>query len=202
MVPPSLNGSLALGSGWEYQPEKAAQTLAESGHPGAQGIEPLRLYTSAEYVDLAEYVQSSVSKLGFVLDIEVMPTASLRDGMANARFGFFRASWIADYPEAENYLALFSSENHSPNGPNYTHYSNALFDQVFSRLQREESQMRRAELSAELEQLLMEDVPALPLFYDQVVRVARPGWQGLEPDPLNRLDLRRVRFNQPLSAAE
>jgi peptide/nickel transport system substrate-binding protein len=34
----------------------------------------------------------------------------------------FRASWIVDYPDAENYLSLFYSNNFSPNGPNYTHF--------------------------------------------------------------------------------
>ncbi len=202
MVPPALNGSLEPASGWSYQPEKAAELLVRAGYPKAEGIEPLRLYTSADYVDLAEFVQSSVSKLGFAVEIEVMPTSSLRDGMANARFGFFRASWIADYPEAENYLLLFSGANHSPNGPNYTHFSNSRYDEIFKDLQKETSEFRRKQLARQLEAILLQEVPAFPLFYDEVVRVSRPGWRGLEPDPLNRLDLRRVRFSLEPSEAE
>ena len=44
---------------------------------------------------------------------------------------FFRASWIADYPDPENFLALFYSKNKSPFGPNYTHFSNEKYDSLY-----------------------------------------------------------------------
>ena len=48
--------------------------------------------------------------------------------MSKSQLSIFRGSWIADYADAENYLALFYSGNHSPNGPNYTHFSQTEFD--------------------------------------------------------------------------
>ena len=47
--------------------------------------------------------------------------------VATSKLDFFRGSWIADYADAENYLALFYSE-FCPNGPNYTHFSNPTYD--------------------------------------------------------------------------
>ena len=43
----------------------------------------------------------------------------------------FRSNWIADYPDAENYLSLFYSKNLSPSGPNYTHFKNDTFDSYY-----------------------------------------------------------------------
>ena len=60
-----------------------------------------------------------------------MPTASLRQAKSSGKLELFRASWIADYPDAENYLSLFNSFNFSPNGPNYTHYHNPAFDRLY-----------------------------------------------------------------------
>ena len=45
--------------------------------------------------------------------------------MDNGRVAFFAKSWLGDYPDAENYLALFYSPNFSPAGPDKTHFKNA-----------------------------------------------------------------------------
>jgi len=193
MLPNVLEGSLPLGSGWEYDPEKAAEALRLAGYPGGVGLPPIALHTGAEYLDIAEFVQSSAQRLGIPLEIEVMPSAALREGMANARFGMFRGSWIADYPESENYLALFYSPNHSPKGPNYTHYTDPVFDSDYVALRAEIDEEPRIERARSMEARLLASAPVLPLWYDEVVRCTTPEWRGLAPDPLNRLDLRRVR---------
>ncbi|WP_204324359.1 hypothetical protein, partial [Stenotrophomonas maltophilia] len=43
----------------------------------------------------------------------------------------FRGSWIADYPDAENYMAMFYSKNPAP--PNYTRYQNPTFDTLYEK---------------------------------------------------------------------
>ena len=50
------------------------------------------------------------------------------------KLSIFRGSWVADYPDAENYLFIFHSKNFSPNGPNYTHYKNDEFDALFEKI--------------------------------------------------------------------
>ena len=67
---------------------------------------------------------SCLQKLGLNIIVDVIPASSLKDLKANGQLAFFRASWVADYPDAENYLSLYYSENFAPNGPNYTHFKN------------------------------------------------------------------------------
>ena len=81
-----------------------------------QGSE-ITLYTTKEYIDIAKFVQSSVSEVGIVCRVEEMMPAALREKRAKCSLTFFRSSWIADYPDAENYLSLFTSENFAPDGP-------------------------------------------------------------------------------------
>ena len=66
------------------------------------------------------------------IDVDVNPPGALREQIAQSKSNWFRGSWIADYPDAENYLSLFYSDNFCPKGPNYTHYSNAKFDKLYS----------------------------------------------------------------------
>ena len=79
-------------------------------------IPNLKLTTSPEYVVFCEFIQKELEKIGLNISIEVIPGSSLREAKANGKLDFFRASWVADYPSAENYLSLFYSKNLSPNG--------------------------------------------------------------------------------------
>ena len=80
---------------------------------------------------LCEYIQGELGKIGIKVTIDATPYATLRQRMATGKASIFRASWIADYPDAENYLSLFYSKNFAPNGPNYTHFKNEQFDEWY-----------------------------------------------------------------------
>ena len=193
MIPPSLPGSLPLGSGFTYQPERAAQLLAEAGFPAGKGLPELVLHTNASYLDLCEFIQSQLKDLGIQLKIEVSPPSTLRQGIATSKVPFFRASWIADYGDAENYLGLFYSGNFAPDGPNYTHFEQAAFDALFEKAQRTTDAKARYQAYQKMDSLIVNAAPVVPLFYDQVVRFFPKDWTGLDANAMNLLDLRRVR---------
>ena len=65
-----------------------------------------------------------LQKIDISISINIVPASTLRQGKSTGKFEMFRASWIADYPDSENYLGLFYSNNLAPNGPNYTHFKN------------------------------------------------------------------------------
>ena len=91
----------------------------------------LTLTTSSNYLDLCEFIQKELEKLGIEINIDVIPGSALKQAKANGKLDFFRASWIADYPDAENYLSLFYSRNLAPDGPNYTHFINYEYDEIY-----------------------------------------------------------------------
>ena len=47
-----------------------------------------------------------------------------------------------------------------------------------------------------MDQLVMDDAPVVPLWYEQVIRLVDPHVKGLEPNALNLLELRRVRIEK------
>ena len=57
----------------------------------------------------------------------------IKEAKANGKLDMFRASWIADYPDAENYLSLYYSKNFAPNGSNYFHFKSTLFDSLYNK---------------------------------------------------------------------
>ncbi len=192
LIPPSLKGSLEPTEGYHFDPLKTQELLVEAGFPKGEGLPVFQLHTSANYLDLCEYIQSSLAKQGIKVQVDLMPAASLREGMANSKLEFFRASWIADYPDAQNYLSLLYSKNHSPNGPNYTHYYSPAFDILYERANRITDQDERFKLYQKMDSMVLDGAPMVLLYYDKVMRFYDKKWKGLEPDALNTLDLKRV----------
>jgi peptide/nickel transport system substrate-binding protein len=178
--------------GYHYDPEKALQLLAQAGYPNGKGLPPLQLSVSASYLDLCQYIQHELNNLGITIEMDVQQPAQQRQMMRNYQLSFFRGSWICDYPDAENYLSLFYSKNLQPNGSNYTHYVNPVFDQLFEKSQTILDETERNEYYTRLDSLLMEDAPVVVLYYDEAIRFTRSNVKQLGINPINMLDLRRV----------
>lgn len=152
----------------------------------------ITIATNSQYVDLCEYIQRELQKIGITVAIDVMPPATLRQGKANTKLPFFRGSWIADYPDAENYLSLFYSKNFAPKGPNYCHFKNALFDQLYEESLTITNSKKRIVLNKKMDSLIMDNAPIVPLYYDEAIRFTQKNVKGITTNGINILNLKRV----------
>jgi len=182
------------GYGYSYQPEKSRQLLAQADFGHGNPPPSVTLVTTSEYVDLCKYVQARLNNVGFDAHINVMPVGTMREMKAQAKLMFFRASWIADYPDEENYLSLFYSKNFTPDGPNYTHFSNPVFDKMYEKSLSVVNDQRRRKLYRAMDSLVMEQSPVVILYYDEVLRFVQKDVSGLGINPINLLKLKRVKI--------
>ena len=179
--------------GFSYQLEKAKALVSEfKDDTGIQNPE-ITLTTTSNYLSFCEFIQREIQKIGITVNVDVIPASSLKDAKANGQLDFFRASWIADYPDAENYLSLYYSKNFAPNGPNYTHYSNTEFDALYEASYLETDITNREALYTKMDSLVMATAPIVPLFYDEVVRFTRKDVKGLGINATNLLELKNVK---------
>ncbi len=195
-VPVGMPGFTENSGGFYFNPQKARRLLAEAGFPNGQGLPPIELSTTSLYLDIGQYIQHELARIGIQLRINVLPPATLREMMANANAMFFRGSWIADYPDAENYLALFYSENHTPAGPNYTRFTSREFDRIYEMSKSVVNDSIRFSLYKKLDSIVVAEAPVVPLFYDQSVRFLPHYVKGMETNPLNHMLLKRVRIEK------
>ncbi len=194
-LPLGLPGSDSAATyGYRYNPDKARRLLADAGYPNGEGLPELSLSTNASYLDLCRYLQQQLGLLGINVKLDVNPPAALREAMAQGKTAWFRGSWIADYPDAENYLSLFYTPNRAPSGPNYTRYSNPYYDRLYERSRQETDPARRVELYREMDSLIMYEAPVLVLYYDRILHFTHPRISGLRSNAMNALDLRYVRL--------
>src|SRR5690554_3749790 len=181
--------------GFSYQPDSTIKLLEAAGYPMGKEMPKIVLSTTAQYLDICEYIQHQLGNFGIPIEIEVNQAATNNEMIANNRTAFFRKSWVADYPDAENYLSLFLSENFSPSGPNYTHYKNSTYDSLFQEAMLLKNDSLRQLLYQKLNQMIVDDAAVVPLFYDEVVRFVPNYISKLGVNPMNLLVLKYTRKN-------
>ena len=192
-VPAALPSfSAAKVPGYTFQPQRARALLAAAGY-GPRRPLSLRLSTVAERKAVGEYLQKNWADVGVRVQIDINQSAAQQELVDNGRVAFFTKSWLGDYPDAENYLALFYSPNFSPAGPDKTHYQSAEYDRLYQQAIREQDAARRTALYQAMDRLVVRDAPVLSLYYDEVIRLTQRNVRGLAPNPMNQLELERVR---------
>lgn len=163
----------AIVKGYSYNPQKARRLLQEAGFPGGKGLLPLKLLTIPIYAELGSFIAKELEDVGIRVQVEVVQKSLLLEQTAKSQAIFFRGSWIADYPDAENYLSVFYSKNPAP--PNYTRYNNAQFDLLYERSLIETDDSVKYTLYRQMDQMVLNDAPVVPLWYDEVIRLVNPG---------------------------
>ena len=169
--------------------------MKEAGYPDGKGLPPVKLMTIPIYAEMGNFIARQLEEIGIKVQVEVVLRSLLFELTSNSRALFFRGSWIADYPDAENYLSVFYSKNPAP--PNYTRYKNPEFDALFERALVENNDSARYKLYQQADQVMINDAPVVPLWYDKSVRLVQTNVHGFIPNGLNLLELRRTRITVP-----
>lgn len=177
--------------GYTYHPGLARKLIKEAGYT-SQDLPVIKLQTIPVYSEIASYVARQLEEIGFKIQVDVVQKSLLLDLTSNSKTPFFRGSWIADYPDAENYLSVFYSKNPAP--PNYTRYKNPQFDALFEQAIKETNDSTRYRLYRQADQVVINDAPVVPLWYDVVVHLLQPNVKQFPANALNLLELRRVQL--------
>lgn len=196
---PAENGPIPIGmpgyskdvTGYNYDKDKAVKLLGEAGYPDGKGLS-LKLTISNEETQklIGEAVQAQLKDVGIDVQLDFIQGSTLRSSQVGGELAFWRANWGADYFDPENFMALFYSKNKTPNGPNYTHYSNPKTDSLYDLAMRLTDFNTRAKMYNEMERIVMEDAPWILLIYNEIIYLKSKRIKGMYIDGLNNLILR------------
>lgn len=161
----------------DYDPESARELLAEAGHPGGAGMEPLLFITANSDTSrtFAEIIQSMWKReLGVDVVIENKEWQVLISDMDEGNFDIFSLAWIGDYIDPATFLKIMVSGG----GNNRTGFADARYDQLLEDSTREADPTRRFEILAEAEALLMDERPIIPLYWGRNLYLCHPDVKG------------------------
>jgi peptide/nickel transport system substrate-binding protein len=192
-VPPGLPGYDTMGvHGYRYDPARARRLLAAAGFDASHPAPPVTLYSSEQYADITNFIARQLAEIGIRAQVNIQQIGMLREMAAKSQVAFFRADWMADYPDAESFLACFYSKNPAP--PNYSRFSNKRFDALYERALGETNDTIRYRLYHQMDSIVVADAPVVPVYYDESTMFIHPWVKGLVNNSLALLELRRVRI--------
>jgi oligopeptide transport system substrate-binding protein len=187
MIPYGLVGFDSVQQNFStYQPERAKQILKT-----IQQDKPITLLVPDMYEDRCTFIASQLADLGLKIKVEVIQQSLLREQISQNKVALFWATWIGDYLDAESYMAMFYSKNGSP--PNYTRFSNQQFDQLYEQALVCKDDASKLLLYKQMDAIIREEVPAIPLFYDEVNHFLQPTIKGWQTNALNLVSLKSVK---------
>lgn len=168
ILPPGFPGYNPDLDGFEYNPTKAKELLAQSKYGGDLSNFPRVFLTVAGSFGASPTLDMEViqemwrQNLGIEINIQQTEFATYLQDLVRRRFQMFEIGWIADYPDPENFLDLLF---HSQSTNNHTAYVNTEVDQILEKARTEPDLNKRYELYNQAEELIVNDAPWIPLWY-------------------------------------
>jgi ABC-type transport system substrate-binding protein len=146
--------------------EDAKRLIAEAGYPGGRNAttgQPLVLnydfygQPTPERKAEFDWMIKQFAKLGVQLEVRATDNNQFQDKVRKGKHQIFWSGWLADYPDAENFLFLLYGPNAKSvsDGENTANYANPEFDKLYAQLK------------------LLEDGPEKQAVIDQMMRIAQ-----------------------------
>ncbi len=194
-IPKGMPGYSEEVAGYKYDKQKAIQLLAEAGYPGGRGL-TLKMTISNDDTQklIGETVQAQLRDIGIEVQLDFMQASTLRSSQVGGELAFWRANWGADYFDPENFMALLYSKNKTPNGPNYTHYSNPEVDRLYDEAMKETDFDKRKKMYNDAERIVLDDSPWIILYYNEIVYLKNKRVQDIYIDGLNMMVLKKAKM--------
>jgi len=181
-----------------FDPEAAAALLAETDFDTSQPIE-LWFNSGAGHDAWVQAVGNQLREnlgIDYTLKGDLDFSQYLPLGDEQGFTGPFRSGWVMDYPSMQNYLeSLFSTGAQPPAGSNNTFYSNPDFDSLLQQANSAPTDDDAVDLYQQADDLLLEDMPAIPMFYAVVQSVWSENISNVYVDPFTRVDAAAVTVN-------
>ena len=185
LLPPALPGYNPEVKRLALDRELARRLLAESGHAGGKGLNPLAYHfnTTDTNQRIAELLQAQLKEIGLALELRRLDWAAHLKLVDGGSAGFFRQSWIADYPDPENFVTvLFHSKNVGAAG-NTSRYRNPKVDRLLDEADAMAPGRPRDARYHEAEQTVIDDAAWVSLYHYSSRALIKPYVKGLERSP-------------------
>jgi oligopeptide transport system substrate-binding protein len=183
ILPPGIPGYSEEVEGLSYDVARAQQLIAESEYQ--DGLPTIVLSVPGSGSEVSASTEAIAwmwqENLGVEVEIEVVEFDTFLDDLWEGRFQAFEIAWLADYPDAENFLDLLF---HSESVENHTGYSSPYVDQLLEEARVESDFDSRLAVYQEVEQAIVQDAPFLPLWFGRSYYLVKPYVGGFYPAPM------------------
>jgi oligopeptide transport system substrate-binding protein len=164
--------------------EDAQRLLAEAGYPGGKGFPSVELTYNTQQNNrlIAEAIQQMWRKnLGIEVTVANLEWKVYLDSQHSLNYDVQRAGWIADYVDPHVFMDLWESTS----GNNDTGWGNADYDRLLTEALRAKTTAERYEIYQRMDQILVDELPVMPIYYYNRVILVSPKLRGYYPTLLD-----------------
>jgi len=181
ILPPGIPGKDETIQGYGYDPDKAKQLLAEAGYPDGKGLPEISLWynTNEMHQQVAQIVQDSVRKIGVDIRLRSLDWPAYLKACQSFEPDMFRMGWVADIPDADNFLYILLDSKQRGAPGNYSGYSNPEFDRLVRKARVSLDEEHRIELYKKADRIAIEDACWIMLTYTKLRMLFNPDYEGL-----------------------
>ncbi len=188
IVPPTMPGGPWEGIVPAYDLAAARADLAASRYGGPAGAPRAAIYGSSGTIPVTMR-QVYERDLRLALEVIGVDWPEYLDGLNARAYPAFELTWIADYPDPENFLAVLFATG---SGENHTAYSNPEVDRLLAAAAIERDPARRHALYLDAQQRILDDAAIIPISHAIDYTLVKPHVRGLAITPMGILDLDSV----------
>lgn len=193
LTPPELYKNPIQPAFKDAQFDEARRLLAEAGYPGGKGFPRLQyIYNTLEsHQHIAQVVQEMWAReLGIRMDVQNQEFKVLINNRRAGNFDIARNGWAADFADPINFLEIFDSKAEN----NDSHFEDPKYDAMLAAARREPDPAKRVELLKEAERYWVEQMPAIPLYFQCNPYFCTPELEGYALNPMDLFDATKIRW--------
>lgn len=202
IIPPGVPGHRQNANTIKFDPAEAKRVLAQAGYPGGKGMPEMQVDVrmgAKDYQDVAEAVASDLqNNLGLKVSVNPIEWGTYLDMRLKWKIGLFHMRWAADYLDPQNFLSMMlgTYSEDPPFGPeNRMDYSNKQFDALCQEADSIMDQPKRLQLYAQAEDLVLQDAPWVPIYFQRDAELISPRVKGIRSNLFGHLPHYTVELN-------
>lgn len=185
-LPSSIPGFNDDITGYEYNPEKAKELLAEAGFADGFEMELWAMPVPRPYMPdgkkVAEAIQKNLEDVGIKAKIVSYEWATYLEKASKGEADAFLLGWTGDNGDADNFIyVLLDGDNIGSN--NYTYYDNQDLHKILIEAQTEVDEDKRNELYKQAQEIIFEDAPWVPLAHSTPLLAGKSDIVNFLPHP-------------------
>ena len=171
--------------------EEAKKLLEEAGYPNGQGFPTITFTynTASNNQMIAQAIQDMwKTNLGINVELKNEEWAVFQTTRNNFQYEVCRHGWIGDYNDPMTFLDMWVTAS----GQNNAGYSNEEYDSLIAQAKSEQDGEKRTELLRKAEDILMDDMAIIPIYYYTNIVCANDNVKGYVKSPLGSMLFRQA----------
>ncbi|WP_455221284.1 ABC transporter substrate-binding protein [Kaarinaea lacus] len=163
---------------YEYEPEKSRQMLSQLGFSQTNPLQLTYKTSNNPFrIRLATIIQSQLATVGIEANIRTYDWGTFYGDIKSGNFQMYSLAWVGiNLPDI--FRHVFHSQSMPPNGANRGRYRNARLDKLLDNAQIEQDVVKQVEIYHQIQEIVFEELPYVPLWYEDHVYVARRNIKG------------------------